>query len=143
MKKFIILMLSLVVLTACSTDDEGPEIKLQPAKAKILKAELPESLEMSKNYTIEVFYELPSPCHIDVALVAAPGETNTEFYLYGATVFDADQVGCDQTSTDLERSGEFNLFVESTESYTFHLWRGFTEDGIDIYDPVTVPVVMD
>lgn len=142
MKKFVLLMVSLLVLTACSTDDDGPNVNLQPVKAKILKAELPDSLEMGKSYTIDVYYELPSPCHIDVALVAAPGETNTEIYLYGATVVDADKVGCDQTSTDLERSGEFNLFVESTESYTFHLWRGFTEDGIDIYEPITVPVVL-
>lgn len=135
-------MLSLVILTACSTDDDRPGANLQPEKAKIIKAVLPESLEMGESYNIEVFYELPSPCHIDVQLVVAPGETNTEYYIYGATVVDADQVGCDQTSTDLERSGEFQLFVESTESYTFHLWRGFTEDGIDIYDPVTVPVTM-
>lgn len=143
MKKIVLLVLSLVTLTACSTDDDGPNVNLQPVKAKILKAELPDSLEMGNSYTIDVFYQLPSPCHIDVALVVAPGETNSEFYIYGATVIDADKVGCDQTSTDLERSGEFTLFVESMDSYTFHLWRGFTEDGIDIYDPVTVPVVMD
>ena len=142
MKKIVLLMLSLVILTACSTDDDRPDVNLQPAKAKIIKAVLPESLEMGKSYDIEVFYELPSPCHIDVQLVVAPGETNTEYYIYGATVVDADQVGCDQTSTDLERSGEFRLFVESTESYTFHLWRGFTEDGVDIYEPVTIPVTM-
>lgn len=141
LKKSILLTLSAFVLVACSTDDDVQPTILT-TKATVLKAELPDSLSIGENYRIEVFYELPSACHMDVGLIVNPGSTNTESYIYGVAAYDADQVGCDQTSTDLQRSGEFQLHVESEETHVFHVWRGFDQDGKDIYEAIEVEVVM-
>lgn len=135
----MLLVLSTFIFVACSTDDDV-QPNILSTKAKILKAELPDSFAVGENYTIEVYYELPSACHLDVGLKIDPGSTNAEFYIYGVAAYDADQVGCDQTSTDLQRQGEFSVFVENDQPYVFYIWQGFDEDGNDIYVPEEVEV---
>ena len=142
MKKIVLLVFTALFLVACS-DDDDVQVNIQTTKAEILKAELPDSFNLGEFYMIDVYYLLPSACHIDVGLKIDDGATSTEYYLYGVAAYDADQVGCDQTSTDLERSAEFEVFVESQDAYVFHVWRGFDQDGKDIYDRIEVPVNME
>lgn len=139
LKKSLLLMLSVFVFASCSTsDDVSPNILT--TKAKVLKAELPDTFTMGQTYNIKVFYELASACHTDIGLKVDRGSTSSEYYIYGVAAYDADQVGCDETSTDLQGDGEFLVVVENPEDYVFYIWEGFDEDGKDIYVPETIEV---
>lgn len=139
-KKSLLLVLSLYVLASCSTNSDDIEPNILTTKAKVLKAELPESFTMGQTYNIEVFYELASACHMDLGLKVDRGITSSEYYIYGVAAYDADQIGCDQTSTDLQGSGTFEVVVENLEDYVFYIWEGFDQDGKDIYVPQVIQV---
>lgn len=142
MKKMLFLLMSVLVLTGCEIEDDGPATV--HVLAEVVDADLPETFELGKTYEIEITYLLPDACHSPMGLQATrgamSGDARRDIYVAGVASHEAGQNECTLEDDDLEVVDELVIKIDEDEPYTFYLWTGFDEDDESVYTTVTVPV---
>lgn len=143
MKKLSFLFVSILILTSCSVDDDGPRIDYQ--FSEVTAADLPDSFEKGKTYKIDVTYLLPSACHtasgIEVQRGNNSGAQRRDIYVVGMGSYDVNQTECNREDDDLEREASFSILIDEDETYTFYLWSGVDDNMENQYTVVEVPVM--
>lgn len=145
MKKTLFLLMSVLVLTGCEIEDDGPTTV--NVLAEVVDADLPETFEMGETYEIDITYLLPDACHLPMGLQASRGAMNgdarRDIYIAGVASRKADQNECTLEDEDLEEVEELTIRIDEDEAYTFYLWTGFDEDDESVYTKIVVPVEED
>lgn len=138
MKKFAFLFLSLLMFTACETDDDGPTIAF--AAAEITNNDLPEFFEPGETYDIKVTYELPTACHNFEGMQGYKDEFDV--YLQVVTSYDPELAECDQQGSLINDTtlDDFKALGEDGDVYTFHFYTGADSTGQAVYETMDVPV---
>lgn len=144
MKKIILLLLPVLLLSSCEVDDDGPVIAYD--YAEVIEADLPESFILGNVYEIEVTYFLPSACHmaagIDVRRGGLAGADRRKIYVAGVASYDANLANCDVEEDEeaMTKKGTFTVTIDEDEPFTFYLWTGTTSNGQNQFTTVEVPV---
>lgn len=135
MKKVFALLLSVMLATSCSLDDDSPNFQFE-----ILPVE---SVVMPAQFTAGVAEEIslkfirPTGCHIFNDFYYVPdGNQRTV-----AVITSVANTSCEtDINEEVEVSFDF-LPQELYQSYTFRFWQGQDESGNDTYYIVEVPVI--
>jgi len=143
MKKIALFLFSVLILSSCSLDDEGPSLGYK--YSKVMETNLPESFEKGKSYTIKITYLLPDACHTPSGIEARRGNTTgdqrRDIYIVGISQYDTTLKECTKESDNLKKEASFSLLIDENEPYTFYLWDGYDADGKSKYILVEVPVL--
>ncbi len=143
MKKIALLLICSLVFASCDVEDDEPgQVQVL---AEVVDADLPESFEQGKVYTIDVTYLLPDACHFSLGLQAVrgafQGPARRDIYLAGVAARPAGEADCTEEDEDLEEVDSFALRIDENQPYTFYLWTGLDENEESVYTEVVVPVV--
>ena len=142
MKKYFLLVMSILVLTGCEIEDDGPDTV--QVWAEVVDADLPESFEQGEIYDIDITYLLPDACHTPLGVRAYTGgdhgSVSRDIYVAGFASRPAGQDECSTEGEDLEKTSSFKLRIDDDEPYTFYLWTGVDEDEENVYTKIIVPV---
>lgn len=145
MKKLALLLLSVITLSSCTVEDDGPTIL--STFAEVSENDLPAFFEQGKTYVVEVSYLLPDACHQPVGLHLSRGsdfgDERRDIYVAGVVSYNVDTVECTlepETPADLIETTQFTINVDEAEPYTFYFWTGVDSTGESIFETVEVPV---
>ncbi|MDT0689661.1 hypothetical protein RM549_07680 [Salegentibacter sp. F188] len=145
MKKFALLLISVLTFVSCDTEDDGLNIAYE--YAAITEYDFPEYFEAGEEYDFEVTFELPSACHSYVGIDWKPGQgtDGRDVYVGALTSYDPNLVECDVESEDLTRVKTIqDIKIPTTaddgDIYTFFILTGADEDGDAEYTEVEIPV---
>lgn len=135
MKKYALLMLSLIGFYACSVDDGNPNFYLELLPIK--NATFPVEFVRDSTYEIPIRYNRPTSCYVYEGLYYYK-ESNVRTIAIQTSVLE--QSNC---TTAVQNPVEAILrFKPTTEdSYIFKLWKGKDPSGANMYQEITVPVV--
>ncbi|PWG05805.1 hypothetical protein [Polaribacter aquimarinus] len=133
MKKIIILLLGVLVLTSCleSNDRINFDYELLP----IDEYTVPNSFTLGEKDTVNLKYTFKNGCY----------SLDNVYYEYQDTariVAISALVELDKACTEAIVQYEYNLIVTATqeEDYVFKFWKGKDSNGENIFDEVIVPV---
>lgn len=129
MKK-VIFIFSLLLLMACSSEDE-----FQLHILTIDEAVTPTSLNAGDVDFITVKYTLPNPCYHFYNLYYEYEGTSR---IVAIRALEDLSTTCSQVTVQEEYT--FPVQVLQTEDYTFKFWKGKDSNGEDIFEEVVVPV---
>lgn len=135
MKRYILILLTIISLSACSPDNDG-DLNYHFEYVPITEVDVPSEFTLGETYEIRVNYTLPNGCF--------------NFYRYDY-IYDATSrrigtiaiVNNDTNCTQATIEGEYTISVEARQSepYVFMFWQGTDNQGIDQYLIVEVPVI--
>ena len=132
MKKAILIILTVIVLASCSSDDTvNYRFKFLP----ITEAMTPDSFTFNSIDTIRVKYNLPDNCHSFRGVHYQYRDT-TRIVAINAIEF-TDR-NCDQVITEKEL--KIPVHVRQEEDYVFKFWKGKDTEGNNIFEEIVVPV---
>jgi hypothetical protein len=145
MKKFMILIIIMPLICACSIEDDDKINEFYTVLLPIDSASLPETFTNGETYDIYYNYLRPTECHIFNDLYHYK-EGNIITIAVINTVFEnpGDGSNCTELdSTFANRHFDFEVSVDNAEtSYIFKFWQGENEEnGEDIYLTIEVPVL--
>lgn len=134
MKRYILVFISLIILSSCSLDDDTPNQHFE--YIKITEVDIPAEFTLGETYEIVVSYSLPNECY----------QFYNHDYLYEGTsriIGAIAIVNDDATCTQGIIEGEFIMNVEAIQSepYLFKFWQGTDNQGTSEYLTVEVPVI--
>ncbi len=134
MKKYAFLLLMFVgLLMSCSVDNDNPVVHTE--FMPITSVELPEYFVQGQTYQINMSYIKPSSCYVfNNIIFDIEGHERTVAILN--TVYEDSNCIPEEESTTVS----FDLTVSGDQVYLFKFFQG-TEDGVDQYHLVEVPVV--
>lgn len=135
MKKFLLLVLTIIPFIACSSDDDSG---IMQDLAPTLSANLPESFVFGHLYDIEITYERPSSCHSFLGLDVSPNEN--EITIGVVTAFNTNSRNC-MSSGNLQATATIKFVAERDDFYIFRFWQGKNQAGEDEFLTVEVPVM--
>ena len=135
MKKIILLVLFIVTLTACTTDNNHTTYSYQVVPVESYT--IPETFTLGQTYEIKLKYIKPSSCHFFQGIYYDK-TLNIRTIAIQTAVRDG-QV-CTQ-SIPQPSEVSFNFYVTNTGSYIFKFYKGVDTDGKDIFEEVEIPVV--
>lgn len=145
MKKLALLLISVLTLVSCDTDDDGPNIAYE--YALITEYDFPEYFEAGEEYDFEVTFELPSACHTYVGIDWQPGrgDDGRDVYVGALTSYDPNLAECDEEAEDLTRVKtvqdiKIPTTADEGDVYTFFILTGEDEDGDAVYTEVEITV---
>lgn len=138
MKRLHFLLFAIVLLFgACSFDDDGVNFHYVPLE--IVNADLPESFDFGRTYTISVDIFRPDDCTLtdtfDVRRFATDS-TNVRTVTAIGILLDKD----DCTPVDQEIQDSFEFDVRYTNPYIFRFYSGKDENGDSQFIEMEVPV---
>lgn len=133
MKKFIILFLSVIFITACSTNDDMPNYHFE--SVGITEVDAPAEFIYGNTYEITLTYELPNECHnlYDIDYIYQ----DTSRIVTAITIVNDDATCIEEPTTQQQT---INVHVGQLETYTFKFWQGQNEQGEDQYLIIDIPV---
>ena len=134
MKRFIVICLTLILFTSCSTDDDITNYSFEVLPVE--SVDIPDAFTLGETYPITVYYFRPSTCH-----------NFKEFYYYkennertvAPITYVFDRNDCETLEDELVEA-TFNFIVTSNGSYIFKFWQGEDTDGESLYLTIEVPV---
>ena len=134
MKRFIVICLTLILFTSCSTDDDITNYSFEVLPVE--SVDIPDAFTLGETYPITVYYFRPSTCH-----------NFKEFYYYkennertvAPITYVFDRNDCESFIDELVEA-TFNFIVTSNGSYIFKFWQGEDTDGESLYLTIEVPV---
>lgn len=134
MKKYAFLLLMFVgLLMSCSVDNDNPVVHTE--FMPITSVELPEYFVQGQTYQINMSYIKPSSCYVfNNIIFDIEGHERTVAILN--TVYEDSNCIPEEEPTTVS----FDLTVSGDQVYLFKFFQG-TEDGVDQYHLVEVPVV--
>lgn len=141
--KEAVLMFLLLVLTACSKDNQvaySDNLTNQSyviANIPIDNISLPDSFVYGETYTIDFEYTLPSKCYYYNNLeysIANQTEINLAVAVYVDLVSDC-------ILEEKQEQNSFIITINLLESYKFKLWTGKDDHGEDTFKEIVIPVV--
>ena len=142
MKKFALLLCCVLLFTACSVEDEGPQFISY--YSEVSEIDLPAYFEEGEEYEVEVTYLSPTACHqpggIEVSRGGSTGDKYREIYVVGVAQMDSAIEECDEEEEDLRETSSFFITIDRDEPYTFFLWTGVDENDKSIFTEIEVPV---
>ena len=134
MKKILVLLLTLVVFSCSTSNDDSLTFQeLLPVDNVIL----PTEFQLNETYEIDLTYIRPTTCHAfnDIYYLKHDNERTVAII---STYFGSNG-DCTELTTELEATFEFK--ATQTGSYIFKFWQGENENGEDEYLTIEVPVV--
>ena len=132
MKKTIILLLSIVLLSSCL--DEVKNVS-QPVILPIESYTVPTSFKFGESDTIKVKYLLPNNCFSFYSVYYQYQDTTRIVAINSIQQLDA------QCSEDeIEKETEFIVNPLQREDYLFRFYKGVDDEGKNIFEDVAVPV---
>lgn len=142
MKKLLsLLFIVLLVVTACSTDDED-RIDFHVEFVPVLSVDLPETVTPGQTYEMKVTFNLPTDCHYFDGFYYMPSENTRTVAVQTIVIEDMD---C-QTPIDGNASEQksFNFYCSpgyQFENYVFKFYQGQDAQGQDQFLEVEIPIV--
>ena len=138
MKRLYFLLFCIVfVLGSCSFNDDGVNFHYIPLE--IVNADVPESFEFGRTYTISVDILRPDDCTLtdsfDIRRFATDS-TNVRTVTAIGILLDKD----DCTAVDQEIQDSFEFEVRYTNPYIFRFYSGADENGDPQFLEIEVPV---
>ncbi|MEJ6791665.1 MAG: hypothetical protein QNK89_02720 [Lacinutrix sp.] len=134
MKKLLVLLISLTILS-CSTNDDSLETYQEAMPVESVT--LPEEFIVNEDYEVTLTYLRPTTCHAFNDILLQKHNNQGNVYVIG-TVFQSNG-DCTELNSELEVS--FNFKATQIGTYTFKFWQGENDNGEEIYSTVEVPVV--
>jgi hypothetical protein len=135
MKKYALLLLTLVVFCGCSPDDNNPNFHLELLPVE--SATFPAEFVRDSIYEIPIRYNRPTSCYVYEGLYYYR-ELNKRTIAIQTSVLEQDNC----TTAVQNPVEEILKFKPTTEdSYIFKLWKGKDASGVNIYQEITIPVV--
>jgi len=135
MKKFLILTVAFFALFSCSLDDDDSNFRIETLPIK--EALVPSAFEYGLTYSLKVIYELPSDCHSFHSLYYQYDENSR---IVAINSFVNLNLACADVITETEF--EFEVNVTQQEDYIFRFWKGKDTNGEDIFEDITVEVMI-
>ncbi|MEP5340025.1 MAG: hypothetical protein ABJL44_07235 [Algibacter sp.] len=135
MKRLFIFSFILVMLSACSTNDDYVDFNFEILPVE--NVDIPTEFELGEVYPITVTYLKPTSCHTFNELYYLKN-TNERTVAIIDYVFERDD--CETLENELVES-TFNFIVNSNGSYIFKFWQGEDNQGEDQYLTIEVPVI--
>lgn len=133
MKKFILLLLVLVGVVACNSDDGYRyHYKVLP----VASYTVPDTFALGKTYEIKMKYLRPSTCY-SYSGFYFDKFLNTRTIAIQNMVVEAPD--CKPLVSD-SINVSFNFLVTNREPYTFKFYKGVDADGKNSYESVLIPV---
>lgn len=132
MKKYILLLLSVVTFTACLNDD-GPEYSYEILEVK--EATVPDSFTFGEDGEITITYDLPSACYSFHSLYYEYQDTAR---IVAVNALKREINSCSEAL--IEKEHTFLVNVTQQEDYVFKFWKGTDADGNNIFEEKVVPV---
>lgn len=142
MRKLLsLLLITLLVATACSTDD-GNRIDFHVEFVPILSVDLPETVTPGQTYEMKVNFSLPTDCHYFYGFYYQPDD---HIRTVGVQTIVIHDISCD---APLNGNGNeqktFNFYCTpgyQYQNYLFKFYQGEDAQGHDQYLEVEIPVV--
>jgi hypothetical protein len=126
--------IAISTLTSCSIDDDAESFHLEVLP--INSVEMPEEFVFGGTYEVFMDYTRPTGCHVfNDFLYQINGQERTVGILN--TVY-TDYI-CEDNPETVTVSFQFN--VTSQETYIFKFYQGVSEENIDQYLIIEIPVV--
>jgi len=137
MKKFVLFLVAVFSLNACSLDDDNaPNYRLEVLPVESFT--LPASFTLGETYPIRVRYRKPSNCYFFQTFYYEKQLNTRTVGVVNRVVEDND---CLPTSPDQDPvEVSFDFFVNSNGSYIFKFYKGEDANGEDIFEEVEIPV---
>ncbi|WP_146193392.1 membrane lipoprotein lipid attachment site-containing protein [Flavobacterium sediminis] len=135
MKKIVLLLSLLFIVSACSVNNDEPNFHYE--LLPIEEVELPTEFVMGETYQIKVWYYKPSTCYSFGGFYYEKN-LNERTIAIQSVVLDSETC---QTVTDELKSATLDFYVTNNGSYVFKFWQGVDENLENIFYEVEVPVV--
>jgi len=136
MKKIVITFLLFVsLLFSCSVSDDTPRSYFE--FLPIESVQMPDTFTRYQTHNIDLFYNLPSTCHVLNDIYYAINENQRTVAIVSEVYTASDN--CQEISTEAETSFAFRPTELGT--YIFKFWQGEDELGEDHYNVVEIEVV--
>lgn len=134
MKKFLLLFVSLIVLSSCNIENDNPP-NFFTEIVPIQSVDTPSTFVFGETYQISMTYIRPNDCY----------EFNDFFYqvnLNERTIAVINTVYTDSQCNTLNESTEvsFDFTVNNTSLHIFKFYQGTDINGVDQYHIVEIPV---
>ena len=132
MKKIVLLLIGIVVLSSCLNNDE-PNYKYE--FLKIDSAETPDSFTFGEKDTIKIKYTLLNDCYSFNHLYYQPEDTTRVVAVTALVTLDG-------ACAEVIKQEEYSFVVEANqkEDYIFKFFKGKDANDVSIFDEVIIPV---
>ena len=135
MKKIALLIISFLVLNACSPIDDSPRVHLEVLPVDSYT--LPPTFTMGETYQIKMKYKRPSNCHYYEGFLYQKDLNKRTIAIETSVAENNNCVGLTDTLVEVS----FNFYVTSNGSYVFRFYKGDDANGNPIYEEVEIHVV--
>ena len=129
------LLAILFLVTSCSLDDDGYNVRTE--YVPIESVDMPDSFELGGLYEINVTYKRPTTCHSFYTFFFGSEDNQRTVAVVNSVV---DRNDCVELEDELVEVS-FDFKVVYTDTYVFKFWQGKDENDNDLYYIVEVPVV--
>jgi hypothetical protein len=136
MKKFVLFLVAVAFLNACSVDDNNPNYRLEVLPVESFT--VPASFTLGETYPIRVRYRKPSDCYFFQTFYYERQLNTRTVGVVSRVVEGKDCLPTPSTQAPVEVS--FNFLVNSNGSYIFKFYKGEDANGEDIFEEVEIPV---
>ena len=136
MKKFILFLVAVFFLNACSIDDNSPNYRLEVLPVESFT--VPASFTLGETYSIKVKYRNPSGCHFFQTFYYEKQLNTRTVGVVSRVIEGKDCLPAPSAQDPIEVS--FNFLVNSNGSYIFKFYKGKDASGEDIFEEVEIPV---
>lgn len=135
MKHYIIILLTILSLSACSPSGDD-DVNYHFEYVPITDVEIPSTFTLGNTYEIKVHYALPNDCYGYYSHDYIYENTTRKV---GTIAIVNNDVACTQGIIE----GEYTINVKAmqNETYVFMFWQGRDSQGIDQYLIIEVPVL--
>ncbi|WP_264563833.1 hypothetical protein [Flavobacterium sp. N3904] len=133
MKKIALVLLVIIGITACSSDD-GYNYHYETLP--VATYQVPDTFELGKTYEIKMKYLRPSTCYKYTGIYFDKDFSTRTIAIDNLIVEDPT---CKTLVSD-SIAVSFNFLVVNKEPYTFKFYKGEDADGKNIFDEVVIPV---
>lgn len=135
MKKLALLLFVSLIGISCSIDDDNGNYYYDVLPVESF--ELPTSFEFGKVYIVSLKFKRPTDCYTNPSLYF---EKNGKIRTIAIQSLVANRKDCEAVPNEIAQELKFNFEVLTTTPYVFKFYKGTDENGVDIYEEVTVPV---
>ena len=135
MKKILILFLTIGTLMSCLSDNDDPnyDIILLPINSYTV----PDEFNFGAKETVKVKFTLPDGCH---AYHSVYYQYDGDARIIAVRAIKYKEDGCTDSLT--EKEVDIDIQIRQREDYILKFWKGKNDDDEDVFDEVTIPVVI-